>query len=71
MSITGRFANTEKFLSCERCDPVETAAMQNLDTVTQQALLAVARQDIQAALEDVMQDCQVVFMSHAVAFDTK
>lgn len=66
LSITVRFPNFEEFLSWEsNPGPVETAAMQNLDTEAQQAGFDVARQYIPAAFEEVPQDGQVVFTSYA------
>lgn len=66
MSITARFPKPEEFLAWEMdVDPAKTPALQNLDTKAQQAILAAVRQDMQRALDEVMQDNQVVLEFHA------
>ena len=66
MSITARFPSAEEFLAWEiDVDPAETPALQNLDPEAQQVILAAVRQDMQRALEEVMQDNQVVLQFHA------
>jgi ubiquinone/menaquinone biosynthesis C-methylase UbiE len=65
-SITARFSNPEEFLAWEiDVDPAETPMLQHLDPRAQQAILAAVRQDMQAALHEVMLDGQVVLASHA------
>ena len=65
-SITARYSNPEEFVVWEiDVDPAETPALQSLDAHAQQAILAAVRQDMQAALDEVMQDGQVVLASHA------
>ena len=65
-SITARYSNPEEFVAWEiDVDPAETPALQSLDAKTQQAILSAVRQDMQSALDDVMQDGQVVLASHA------
>ena len=66
VSIIVRYSNAEEFLAWEiGVDPAETPALQHLDAQAQQAILAAVRQDMQAALQEVMQDGQVVLTSHA------
>lgn len=73
MSITAHFPNPEEFLTWEiDVDPAEIPAMQNLDTKAQQAILADVRQDMQAPMEEVTKNGQVVLMYHAyIAHATK
>jgi len=65
-SITARYSNPDEFIVWEiDADPAETPALQSLDAQAQQAILAAVRQDMQAALHEVMQDGQVVLTYHA------
>ena len=65
-SITARYSNPEEFIVWEiDVDPAETPALQSLDTQAQRAILTAVRQDMQAALHEVMQAGQVVLESHA------
>jgi ubiquinone/menaquinone biosynthesis C-methylase UbiE len=66
MSIIARYSNPEEFLSWEiDVDPSKTPALQQLDAQARQAILAAARQDMQAPLQEVIQGGQVVLPSHA------
>ena len=56
-----RFPNAEEFLVGKRCRPSACPTLQNLDTASQQAILAVLHQEMQAPLHEVMQGDQVVF----------
>jgi hypothetical protein len=65
-SITARYPNPEEFLAWEiGVNPAETPTLQSLDAQAQHAILAAVREDMQAALQEVMQDGQVVLASHA------
>jgi ubiquinone/menaquinone biosynthesis C-methylase UbiE len=65
-SITARYSNPQEFLVWEiDVDPAQAPALQHLDSPAQQAILAAARQDMQAALHEITQDGQVVLASHA------
>lgn len=65
-SITALYSNPEEFVVWEiDVDPAETPALQSLDAQAKQAILAAVRQDMQAALHEVMQDGQVVLAYHA------
>ena len=72
-SITARFPNPEEFLAWEiDVNPAETPAMHNLDTKAQQAILVSVRQDMQAPMEEVAKNGQVVLTYHAyIAHATK
>ena len=66
VSITARFPQPDEFLAWEiDVDPAETPALRKLDTDAQQVILAAVRQDMQRALDEVMQDNQVVLEFHA------
>jgi ubiquinone/menaquinone biosynthesis C-methylase UbiE len=66
MSIMARFPNAEEFLAWESdVDPAACPTLQNLDTESQQAILAALHQEMQAPLHEVMQGDQVVFRSYA------
>ena len=66
MSITARFPQPDEFLAWEiDVDPAETPALRNLDPEAQQGILAAVRQDMQRALDEVLQDDQVVLEFHA------
>ena len=66
MSITARFPQPDEFLAWEiDVDPAETPALRNLDPEAQQVILAAVRQDMQRALDEVVQDNQVVLEFHA------
>ena len=66
LSIMVRFPNAEEFLAWESdVDPAGCPALQNLDTESQQAILAALHQEMQAPLHEVMQGDQVVFRSYA------
>lgn len=66
MSITARFPQPDEFLDWEiDVDPAETPALRNLDPEAQQVILATVRQDMQRALDEVMQNNQVVLEFHA------
>jgi len=66
LSITARFPNAEEFLAWESdVNPAECPTLQNLDTETQQAILAALHQEMQSPLHEVMQGDQVVFRSYA------
>jgi hypothetical protein len=73
VSIMARYSNPEAFLAWESdVDPAKTPALQHLDAREQQSVLAAVRQDMQAALHEVIQDGQAVLASHAhVAHATK
>lgn len=65
-SITARYSNPEEFLDWEiDVDPAETPELHSLDAQARRVILAAARQDMQAALQEVTQDGQVVLASHA------
>ena len=65
-SITARFSNPEEFLAWEiDVEPSETPALRHLDPQAQQAILAAVRNEMQTALHEVMQDGQVLLVSHA------
>jgi ubiquinone/menaquinone biosynthesis C-methylase UbiE len=65
-SITARYSNREEFLVWESdVDPAETPTLQPLDTQAQQAILVAIRHEMQAALDEVTQEGQVVLASHA------
>ena len=65
-SITARFSNPEEFLAWEiDVEPSETPALRHLDAQAQQAILAAVRNEMQTALHEVMQDGQVLLVSHA------
>jgi ubiquinone/menaquinone biosynthesis C-methylase UbiE len=65
-TITARYSHPEEFVAWEiDVDPASTPAMQSLDAQAQQAILAAVRNDMQAALNEVMQDGLVVLASHA------
>lgn len=65
-SFTARYSNPEEFVAWEiGVDPAETPALQSLDAQAGQAILAAVRQDMQAALHEVMQDGEVVLDYHA------
>jgi ubiquinone/menaquinone biosynthesis C-methylase UbiE len=66
MSITARFPQSDEFLAWEiDVDPAETPALRNLDPEAQQVILAAVHQDMQRALDEVMQNNQVVLEFHA------
>ena len=66
LSIMARFPNAEEFLAWESdVDPAACPKLQNLDTESQQAILAALHQEMQAPLHEVMQGDQVVFRSYA------
>jgi len=66
LSIMARFPNAEEFLAWESdVDPAACPKLQNLDTASQQAILAALHQEMQAPLREVMQGDQVVFRSYA------
>jgi ubiquinone/menaquinone biosynthesis C-methylase UbiE len=65
MSIMTHFPNAEEFLAWESdVDPAECPKLQNLDTESQQAILAALRQEMQTPLHEVMQGDKVVFRSY-------
>jgi ubiquinone/menaquinone biosynthesis C-methylase UbiE len=66
MSITAHFPQPDEFLAWEiDVDPAETPALRNLDPEAQQVILAAIHQDMQRALDEVMQNNQVVLEFHA------
>jgi ubiquinone/menaquinone biosynthesis C-methylase UbiE len=66
LSIIARFPNAKEFLAWESdVDPAACPTLQNLDTESQQAILAALHQEMQAPLHEVMQGDQVVFRSYA------
>jgi len=66
LSIMARFPNAEEFLAWESdVDPAACPKLQNLDTESQQAILAALHKEMQAPLHEVMQGDQVVFRSYA------
>jgi SAM-dependent methyltransferase len=66
LSIMARFPNAEEFLAWESdVDPATCPTLQNLDTESQQDILAALHQEMQAPLHEVMQGDQVVFRSYA------
>ena len=65
-SITAHFPQPEEFLAWEiDINPAEAPALQYLDKAAQQEIMAVARQDMQTPLEEVMQENEVVLPFHA------
>lgn len=65
-SITARFPQPDEFLAWEiDVNPAETPALRYLDPAAQQVILAAVRQDMQSALEEVMQENQVALEFHA------
>jgi len=66
LSIMVRFPNAEEFLAWESdVDPAACPTLQNLDTESQQVILAALHQEMHAPLHEVMQGDQVVFRSYA------
>lgn len=66
MSITAHFPQPEEFLAWEiDINPAEAPALQNLAKEAQQEIMAVARQDMQSQLEEIMRENQVVLPFHA------
>jgi ubiquinone/menaquinone biosynthesis C-methylase UbiE len=65
-SLTARFSNPAEFLAWEiNVDAADTPALQGLDDEAQQAILAAVRQELQAPLQAVMQEGQMVLDYHA------
>ena len=72
LSITARFPNPEEFLAWEiEIDPAAAPALKNLDSKSQQAILATARQDMQGPLEEVMQDSELALSFHAYVTEAR
>ncbi len=66
VSITAHFPSPEEFLAWEiDVDPGATPALQNLNIEDQQVILAGVRQGMQSAVDDVMEDDQIVIKFHA------
>ena len=66
MSITARYSNPQEFLAWEiDVDPAETPALKNLDAEAQKAILKSLHEEMQAPLQDVTKDNEVVLPSHA------
>jgi ubiquinone/menaquinone biosynthesis C-methylase UbiE len=66
MSITARYPNPQEFLAWEiDVDPAETPALQNIDAEAQKAILVSLHAEMQAPLQEVIKDDEVVMPSHA------
>ena len=66
MSITAHHPNPQEFLAWEiDVDPAETPALQSLNAEAQKAILVSLHAEMQAPLQKVMKDNEVVIPSHA------